>query len=124
MRMLRAHWMTGLTVVTAGFMAVLGVAWLSGAGEGDRSEFVAYGIGCLVGAAALAVGVWGLWAGRLGRRGAQSLVVAGLVGAGALLWWMMFPAVVALMLLYAGVIRGGLGRELAATRDCRRGATV
>ena len=113
MKMVRAYWITALTVVAAGFLAVLGVAFLAGAGEGDRAESVASGIGCVVGAVALVVGMWGLWSGRFGRRVANVLVVVGLVGVG-LWWWMFVPAVVALVLLYAGVIRGGLGRELAA----------
>jgi len=113
MKTLRAHWITALTVVAAGFLAVVGVAFLAGAGEGDRSEFVALGIGCVVGAVALVVGMWGLWSGRIGRRVANLLVVVGLVGVG-LWWWMFVPAAIALVLLYAGVIRGGLARELAA----------
>ena len=115
MELLRGHWMTALTLVAAGFLAVIGVAFLAGAGEGDRGEFVAFGLGCLVGAVALLVGMWGLWSGRVGRRSANVLVVVGLVGV-ALWWWMFVPAAVALVLLYAGVIRGGLGRELAPTR--------
>lgn len=114
MKTLGAHWMTGLAVVAAGFLAVVGVAFLAGAGEGDRAEFVALGISNLVGAAALAGGMWGLWSGRVGRRVSNTLVVVGLIAFG-LYWWMFVPAAVALVLLYAGVIRGGLGRELAAT---------
>lgn len=114
MKTLRAHWMTALTVVAAGFLAVVGLAFLAGAGEGDRGEFVALGIGNLVGAAALAAGLWGLRSGRVGHRVSNVLVVVGLIGVG-LYWWMFVPAAVALALLYAGVIRGGLERELAAT---------
>ena len=113
MKTLGKNWMTALTVVAAGFLAVVGVAFLAGAGEGDRGEFVALGIGNLVGAAALAAGMWGLRSGRVGHRVSDVLVVVGLIGVG-LYWWMFVPAVVALVLLYAGVIRGGLGRELSA----------
>lgn len=114
MEFLRAHWMTALAVVAAGFLGVVGVAFLAGAGEGDRLEFVVLGITNLAGASALAVGMWGLWSGRVGRRVSNVLVVVGLVAVG-LYWWMFVPAAVALVLLYAGVIRGGLGRELTAT---------
>ena len=114
MNTVRAHWMTALTVVAAGFLAVVGVAFLAGAGEGDRGEFVALGLGNLVGAAALVAGMWGLRSGRVRHRVSNVLVVVGLIGVG-LYWWMFVPAAVALVLLYAGVIRGGLGRELVAT---------
>ena len=114
MNWLQEHWMTALAVVAAGFLGVIGVAFLAGAGEGDRGEFVALGIGNLVGAGALGMGLWGLRSGRVGVGAANALVVVGLIGVG-LYWWMFVPAAVALVLLYAGVIRGGLGRELAAT---------
>lgn len=114
MKMFGAHWMTVLAVVAVGFLAVVGVAFLAGAGEGDRAEFVALGIGNLVGAGALAAGMWGLRSGRVGHRVSKVLVVVGLIGVG-LYWWMVVPAVVALVLLHAGVIRGGLDRELAPT---------
>ena len=114
MQMVRAHWMTALTVVAAGFLVVVGVAFLAGAGEGDRAEFVLLGITNLAGAAALAGGMWGLRSGRVAGRVCNVLVVVGLVAFG-LYWWVFVPAAVALVLLYVGVIRGGLGRELAAT---------
>jgi len=114
MKTFRAHWMTALTTIAAGFLAVIGVAFLAGAGEGDRGEFVALGVGNLVGAAALAGGMWGLRSERFGQRVSHVLIVVGLIAVG-LYWWMFVPAAVALVLLYAGVIRGGLGRELAAT---------
>jgi hypothetical protein len=113
MKTLRAHWITALTVVAGGFLAIVGVAFLAGAGEGDRGEFVALGIVNLIGAAALATGVWGLRSGRIASRVSNVLVVVGLIGVG-LYWWMFVPAAVALVLLYAGVVRGGLGRELTA----------
>ncbi len=112
MKTLRAHWMTALTVVGTGFLAVVGVAFLAGAGEGDRAEFVALGIGNLVAAAALMVGMWGMRSGRVSHRASNILLVVGLIGVG-LYWWMLVPALVALVLLYAGVIRGGLRHELA-----------
>ncbi len=113
MKILRAHWITALTVVAWGFLAIVGVAFLAGAGEGDRGEFVALGIVNLTGAAALAAGMWGLRSGRTTRRVSNVLLVVGLIAVG-LYWWMFVPAALALLLLHVGVVRGGLRRELTA----------
>lgn len=115
MGMVRGRWITALTAIAAGFLGVVGVALLVNPGDGDYAEFVVWGIGSLVGAAALAIGMWGLRSGRIGRRVTSGLVVVGLAVVG-MFWWMVIPAVLALVVLYAGVIRGGLRRELASSR--------
>lgn len=116
---LRRHWITGLAVLTAGFLAFVGVALFVDPGEGEHSEFVFWGTMSFLGAAALATGLWGLRSGQIGRLGAHGLVVVGLLVAG-MYWWMLVPAAVAIVLLYAGVVRGGLERELRpATRAGR-----
>ena len=118
MDMVRGRWITALTAIAAGFLAVVGVALLVNPGDGDYAEFVVWGVGSLVGAAALAMGMWGLRSGRVGRRFTSVLVVVGLAVVG-MFWWMVIPAVLALVVLYAGVIRGGLRRELAGSRRAR-----
>jgi membrane protease YdiL (CAAX protease family) len=111
----RARWITALTAIAAGFLAVVGVALLVNPGDGDYAGFVVWGVGSLLGAVALVTGTWGLWSGRIGRRVTSGLLVVGLAVVG-LFWWMIVPAVLALVLLYVGVIRGGLRRELASSR--------
>jgi drug/metabolite transporter (DMT)-like permease len=116
MSTLRQHWITGLGVLTSAFLAFLGVAFFVDPGEGDNYwEFVLAGSMSLLGAAAMAAGLWGLRSARIGRLGAHALVVVGVLVL-AMFWWMMFPVVVAAVLLYAGIVRGGLERELRPGR--------
>jgi hypothetical protein len=115
MSTLRQHWITGLAVLTAAFLAFVGMAFFVDPGEGEYREFVFWGTMSLLGAAALATGLWALRSARIGRHGAHALVVVGLLVA-AMYWWMFLPAAVAVLLLYAGVVRGGLARELRPGR--------
>ena len=72
---------------------------------GVRTRFIA--------GVALATGLWSLRAAQLNRSVAHTLIVAGLVVLGAGFWWfVLVPPVIALAVLYASVIKGGLEREL------------
>ena len=53
MSTLRQHWITGLAVLTAAFLAFVGVAFFVDPGEGEYREFVFWGTMSLLGAAAL-----------------------------------------------------------------------
>jgi len=109
----RNHWITALSVLGAGFLVATGIGMMVSGGEFDETEIRIYGVVGSLGGMALIGGLWGLRGGQLRRWVAHALIVVGFVVLGAGFWWFVFlPPVVALAVLYAGVIRGGLEREL------------
>jgi hypothetical protein len=110
---LRKHWITGLAGLAATFLIATGVAMMATGGEFDETEVRVFGVVGSIAGLALVGGLWGLRAGALNRSIAHGLIVAGLVVLGAGFWWFVFvPPVIAAAVLYAGVIKGGLEREL------------
>jgi hypothetical protein len=108
----RNHWITTLTLVVAGLLTALGVGVLFG-DDGVEAWRVGYTTGSVLGALAILGGLWRLRSdnGRLGV--ANALVVGGAVVFAVGYWWIVFvPPVLALVVVYAGVIRHGLKREL------------
>jgi hypothetical protein len=112
MTTLKNHWITTLTLIAAGFLAFVGIGVLFG-DDGVEAWRVAYTAGSLTGTLAILGGLWGLRTGGLGLGVANALVVVGLLVLSVGYWWFVFvPPIVALIVLYAGVIRHGLEREL------------
>lgn len=110
---LRKHWITGLSVVAIAFLVSTGIAMMVTGGEFDETEVRIFGVVGFIAGVALATGLWSLRAAQLNRSVAHALIVAGLVVLGAGFWWFVFvPPIIALAVLYAGVIKGGLEREL------------
>ena len=113
MTTLKNHRITTLTLFAAAFLVFLGAGVLFGK-EQFSAWRVAYFVGSVVGAGAIVAGVRGLRTGGLGVGPAQALVVVGVVLLAVGYWWLMFVSpVIALVVVYAGVIRHGLERELA-----------
>jgi hypothetical protein len=109
----RNHWITALAALSAAFLVATGIAMIVSGGEFGETEVRIFGVVGSIAGLALITGLWGLRGGQLTRWVAHALIVAGLVVLGAGFWWFVFvPPVVALAVLYAGVIRGGLEREL------------
>lgn len=106
----KGHWLTVLAVILGLFLLFLAFAF-----AGDQSQSGGQrAIGALVtGVPALALlgGLWGLGSGRVPVSVCTGAVVVGLVG-GMIWWWMLFPTVIAVVVLWFGVIKGGLVREL------------
>ena len=114
MAWLRSHWITALAVLLGLFLAFLAILFVA---DGSNPEVSAQdqAIGVVVmGLAALALfgGLWLLRSGRMKTWVGLGLVVVGSIG-GIVWFWMIIPPIVALAVLWFGVARGGLVRELA-----------
>ena len=107
------HWITGLSVLAAVFLLATGIAMIATGGEFDETGVRVLGVVASIAGLALVGGLWGIRTGQPGRRVAHALIVVGLIVLGAGFWWFVFiPPIIALAVLYAGVIKGGLQREL------------
>jgi hypothetical protein len=109
---LREHWITALSVLAAGFLIFVSVAGLRASDPeyvtNDRVVGVVAGLGAL----ALLGGLWGLRSKRLELWAANALIVPALIVVAMFFWLFLVPLIVAAVLLYAGVIKRGLPREL------------
>lgn len=105
----RQNWTSVLALLGAAFLVVVGIALIITGTDDNTVEGRIYGSVGLVGGLALFAGVYGLRTGRLAPTLARSLVVGGALVLGVGFWWFMFlPAVIAVVVLYFGVIRRGL----------------
>ena len=110
---LRNHWISGLSVLAATFLIVTGIAMIATGGEFDETGVRVFGVVGSLAGLALVGGLWALRTRALNRKVAYGLIVVGLVVLGAGFWWfVLVPPVIALAVLYAGVFKGGLEREL------------
>lgn len=110
---LKNHWITGLALLGAAFMVTTGIAMMATGGDFDDDGVRVYGVLASLGGLVILGGLWGLWSGRLDRVLAQGLIVVGMLALGVLFWWfVLVPPVVALAVLWAGVVKKGLVREL------------
>jgi len=84
-----------------------------GVDDGSNTAERFFGMGTMgVAAIAFIGGLWGLRSGRLSKGVSQTGIVIGV--AGTVIWfWMVIPPIFALIVLWFGVVRGGLARELA-----------
>jgi len=115
MESVRANWNTGLAVLVGLFLLFLAFALgVSDGSENDLSPgaqvlIAVFAVG--VPGLALLGGLWNLRSARYSRTVSYVGIVIGLV-ATALWFWMLLPPIAALVVLWFGVIRGGLAREL------------
>jgi hypothetical protein len=78
-----------------------------------------FGIAVTAGAgAALLGGMWLLRTRTVGRPVALAVVVLGLAGV-SIWFWMLLPPILAIVVLWLGVVRGGLARELEPEQASR-----
>ena len=112
MEAVRQNWITGLAVIVGAFLLFLAVAiGLDGESTGGERVFglVSMGVPGLV----LFGGLWGLRSGRLTRAVSYGAIVIGVIA--TLVWfWMVIPPIAALVVLWFGVVQGGLARESGA----------
>lgn len=108
----KAHWITVLAVLGAAFLLFLGFSFITNPDEGreglDRVFGAVFG---LIGIGLLG-GLWGLRTGGLHLWVAHALIIVGAITVGMFFWLFLVPLIVALALLYAGVYKRGLEREL------------
>lgn len=116
----KRHWITALSVLAAVFLVFLSVASFSASDPDYEVEDRIFGGGgpspgsrvvVALGALALLGGLWGLRTGRLKLWVAHTLIILGAVVT-ASFFWLVIPTIVGITMVYAGVIKGGLEREL------------
>jgi hypothetical protein len=112
---LRHYWITTLTVLLGLFLAFLAIFFAIDDSNpevsGQEEAFGVVTMGLL--AVALFGGLWLLRSGRMNTWVGLGLIVVGTMG-GIIWFWMIIPPIVALIVLWFGVARGGLVRELAS----------
>lgn len=110
MEVVRRYWLTGLSLVLGTFLVFLALAFAV-ANDITNGERVAGGLVAGVPAVALLGGLWYLRKGGLPVSVCLFAIAIGLIGV-AIWWWMLLPPVLALVILWFGVVRGGLVKEL------------
>lgn len=115
MTALKNHWITWLSIIAAGFMLVTGTAMTVTGGEFNETEVRVVGIfGVLGGLLALA-GLVSLRSRLTNPTLAYGMIVLAMSILAIGYWWFVFvPPLVAVVVVWAGVIREGLSRELHA----------
>ena len=110
---LRSYWITTLAMLLGLFLAFLAVAFAMDTSDpeisGQEQAFGVVSMGLL--AVALLGGLWLLRSGLGNTWVGLGLVAVGSLG-GIVWFWMIIPPIVALLVLWFGVARGGLVREL------------
>lgn len=109
---MKRYWITGLAVVLGAFLLFLAVAIAFENEPESSGAEQAFGV-ITMGVAALALlgGLWFLRSGRLSTRVCLGAIVVGLLG-GIVWFWMVIPPIVALLVFWFGIIKGGLVTEL------------
>jgi hypothetical protein len=112
---LRHYWITTLTVLLGLFLAFLSFFFAIDDSNPEVSgQEQAFGVVTMgLFAVALFGGLWLLRSGRMNTWVGLGLIVVGTIG-GIIWFWMIVPPIVALIILWFGVARGGLVRELAS----------
>lgn len=114
MAAVRDHWITGLSLVGAVFMLATGTGMVVSGGEFDETGVRIYGAAAITGGLLVLGGLWGLRQSSVQPRRAQGLIVAGMVVLAGVYWWFVFvPPVFALVVVWVGVVKKGLVRELS-----------
>ena len=107
------HWLTSATLLMVAFVLFLAVAIAldtEDTASGRTTGGVIFGICTL----ALLAGLWLLREGRATPVAYILIVVAALVP-GVTFFWMIIPLILAFLIIFFGVIRGGLVRELRSS---------
>ena len=112
---IKRHWLTGLAAVLGLFLLFLSIAIAVESDPETSGGERAFGVivDAVLGLSLLG-GLWLLRRGGSHRSVALGAVVVGLLG-GVIWFWMILPPVIALVVLWFGIIRGGLVRELTTT---------
>lgn len=114
MEAMKLHWITGLAAALGAFLLFLAVAFAFEADPGTSGQEKAFGV-IVMGGAALALlgGLWFLRSGHLSTRVCLGTIGIGLLG-GVVWFWMVIPPIIAFVVFWFGVAKGGLVRELGA----------
>jgi hypothetical protein len=106
------HWLTSATLLMVAFVLFLAVAIALDAKDstsGRTTGGVVFGLCTL----ALLAGLWLLREGRAVPLSYTLIVVGALVPGVGFFWMFLLPTVLAFVVIFFGVVRGGLVRELS-----------
>ena len=109
----RKHWVTAATLLMVAFVLFLAVAIpLDTDSETTASGRTTGGVVFGLCALALLAGLWLLRDGRATPVAYTLIVVAALVPGVGFFWMLLLPTILAFVIIFFGVFRGGLVREL------------
>ena len=108
----KKHWVTSATLLMVAFVLFLAVAIPLDTGDisaaGPTTGGIVYGVCAL----ALLAGLWLLREGRATPVAYTLIVVGALVPGVGFFWMLLLPTILAFVIIFFGVFRGGLVREL------------
>ncbi len=108
----KKHWVTSATLLMVAFVLFLAVAIPLDTGDisaaGPTTGGIVYGVCAL----ALLAGLWLLREGRATPVAYTLIVVGALVPGVGFFWMLLLPTILAFVIIFFGVFRGGLLREL------------
>lgn len=111
----KERWVTVLALLAGGFLVFVSIVGFVFPDDGPDGVDRAFWLIPFAAGLALFGGLWGLRSGSMKVSVANGLIVIGLIAV-ASFWWMFFvPAVIAVTVLVAGVMKRGLERELSLT---------
>jgi hypothetical protein len=111
---LRSNWITWLAATIGAFLLFLAVAIGVDAESTTPERVFGGGVMGLAGVA-LFGGIWSLRSGRFSKAVSYAGIVVGVIA--TVSWfWMVIPPILALVMLWFGVIRGGLAEEANSVR--------
>lgn len=116
MEIVKRYWLTGLAVILGAFLLFLAVAIAFESEPETSGPEKAFGVivNAVLGLSLLG-GLWFLRSGRFSTRVCVVAIMVGLVG-GVVWFWMVIPLIVSAVVLWFGVVKGGLVRELGTVR--------
>lgn len=109
---IKDHWITALALIAAALQVFLCLAAVLTSDPEYQDEDRVVSVITGIGATALLVGLWGIRSRRLPSRAANTLIVIGAVATALWFWLFLIPGIVGAALIYFGVMKGGLEREL------------
>ena len=109
---LKDHWLTALALIAAALQVFLCLAATFTSDPEFRDEDRVVAVVTGIGATALLAGLWGIRTRALPSRAANTLIVIGAVATALWFWLFLVPGIIGVALIYWGVMKGGLEREL------------
>jgi hypothetical protein len=106
------HWVTAATLLMVAFTLAIAVAIALDVDDSSAAERTFGGVVLGICGLALLAGMWLLREGRATRLAYALIVVVTLFVGVGFFWLLFIPTILAVVIIFFGVVRGGLVREL------------